>query len=275
MPEDTTSTAAVDRLVGLRLPQLQRLTGLHTVFGGATSTAPGGPRLRIGHVRGTVGTSLLGLRVDAGRGLGGSVLQSRRPRAVPDYATNPTITHDFDAIVVQQERLTSIVAVPLAVGGSVRGVLYGAVRGPHRVGDGVVEKAAAFAERLEREIEALLPAPPRPRESGRIDTLLDELTAVTRTVGDRAARDRLAHLTEALRAATGRGVPEPAERPGLAPREVEVLQLVAVGMTNGEAAEVLGLSTETVRAYLRSAMRRLDVHNRTAAVHAARRNGLL
>jgi DNA-binding CsgD family transcriptional regulator len=61
----------------------------------------------------------------------------------------------------------------------------------------------------------------------------------------------------------------------LAPREVEALGHVAVGLTNGEVAAAMGLSTETVRAYLRSAMRRLDVHNRTAAVHAARQLGLL
>ena len=66
-----------------------------------------------------------------------------------------------------------------------------------------------------------------------------------------------------------------AETAVLAPREIDTLRLVAVGMSNGEVAEVLRLSRETVRAYMRSAMRRLDVHNRTVAVHAARRLGLL
>jgi LuxR family transcriptional regulator, regulator of acetate metabolism len=35
------------------------------------------------------------------------------------------------------------------------------------------------------------------------------------------------------------------------------------------------LSPETVKAYLRNAMRKLDVRNRTAAVHAARLAGVL
>ncbi|MHA6779787.1 LuxR C-terminal-related transcriptional regulator [Pseudonocardia saturnea] len=35
------------------------------------------------------------------------------------------------------------------------------------------------------------------------------------------------------------------------------------------------MSAQTVKAYLRTAMRKLDVHNRTAAVHAARVAGLL
>jgi DNA-binding CsgD family transcriptional regulator len=61
----------------------------------------------------------------------------------------------------------------------------------------------------------------------------------------------------------------------LAPRELDALRLVAVGASNVEIAAQLGLSPETVKAYLRTAMRKLDVHNRTAAVHAARLAGIL
>jgi LuxR family transcriptional regulator, regulator of acetate metabolism len=46
------------------------------------------------------------------------------------------------------------------------------------------------------------------------------------------------------------------------------LRLVAVGAGNREIAARLGPSPETVEAYLRSASRRLGVHNRTAAVVA-------
>ncbi|MCF7552274.1 response regulator transcription factor [Pseudonocardia sp. WMMC193] len=60
-----------------------------------------------------------------------------------------------------------------------------------------------------------------------------------------------------------------------APRETEVLRLVAVGMSNRDVAQATGLATETVKAYLRNAMRRLGVSNRTAAVHAAREQGHL
>jgi DNA-binding CsgD family transcriptional regulator len=50
---------------------------------------------------------------------------------------------------------------------------------------------------------------------------------------------------------------------------------VAAGATNAVAAERLGLRAETVKGYLRSAMRRLGAHTRTEAVAAARRAGLL
>ncbi len=54
-----------------------------------------------------------------------------------------------------------------------------------------------------------------------------------------------------------------------------MLALVATGMSNREAAGCLGLAEETVRAYLRSAMRKLGVGNRTGAVQVARSLGYL
>lgn len=61
---------------------------------------------------------------------------------------------------------------------------------------------------------------------------------------------------------------------GLTSREVEVLRLVAEGMTNGEVANSLVLSPRTVHAHLRSIYGKLGVSSRTAAVHAADRLGL-
>jgi predicted ATPase/DNA-binding CsgD family transcriptional regulator len=55
---------------------------------------------------------------------------------------------------------------------------------------------------------------------------------------------------------------------GLTAREVEVLQLVADGLSNAEIAERLVLSQRTVHAHLRSIYDKLGVNTRTAAVHA-------
>jgi predicted ATPase/DNA-binding CsgD family transcriptional regulator len=55
---------------------------------------------------------------------------------------------------------------------------------------------------------------------------------------------------------------------GLTAREVEVLQLVADGLTNAEIAERLVLSKRTVHAHLRSIFDKLGVNSRTAATHA-------
>jgi DNA-binding CsgD family transcriptional regulator len=52
-------------------------------------------------------------------------------------------------------------------------------------------------------------------------------------------------------------------------REVEVVRLVAEGLSNAEIARRLWVSVRTVHAHLRSAYRKLGVHTRTAAVRRA------
>ena len=61
----------------------------------------------------------------------------------------------------------------------------------------------------------------------------------------------------------------------LTPRQVEVLQLVARGMTNQEIAETLFLSRRTVHAHLRSIFHKLGVGHRSAATRYAVQHGLL
>ena len=64
-------------------------------------------------------------------------------------------------------------------------------------------------------------------------------------------------------------------QPRLTPRQSEVLELIASGMSTSEIAKQLTLSTETVRNHLRSVFRELNVHTRLEAIAAARRLGLL
>jgi len=61
----------------------------------------------------------------------------------------------------------------------------------------------------------------------------------------------------------------------LSERELEVLQLIAEGLTNPEIAARLFLSLHTVKAHARSIYGKLDVHNRTQAVARARALGIL
>lgn len=61
----------------------------------------------------------------------------------------------------------------------------------------------------------------------------------------------------------------------LSPRELEVVRLVARGLTNRQAAEVLFLSPRTIDRHLSTAMRKLDVPSRTALALAAAEAGLL
>jgi DNA-binding NarL/FixJ family response regulator len=66
-------------------------------------------------------------------------------------------------------------------------------------------------------------------------------------------------------------------RPGsdLTPREVEVLQLVAAGLTNPGIAAHLHLSISTVRAHLTSIFSKINVHTRAAAVRYAFEHSLV
>jgi LuxR family maltose regulon positive regulatory protein len=69
--------------------------------------------------------------------------------------------------------------------------------------------------------------------------------------------------------------PESAMIEPLSERELEVLQLIAEGLTNAEIASRLFLSLNTIKAHTRSIYGKLDVHNRTQAVTMARALGIL
>ncbi len=64
-------------------------------------------------------------------------------------------------------------------------------------------------------------------------------------------------------------------RPELTPRQREVLDLIAAGLSTADIATELTLSTETVRNHLRSVFRELHAHTRIEAIAAAQRLGLL
>ena len=70
--------------------------------------------------------------------------------------------------------------------------------------------------------------------------------------------------------------PSAREHPAeLTPREVEVLGLVAEGLTNPQVAQKLFLSPRTVQRHLNSVYRKLGVSSRTAATRLALEHGLL
>jgi DNA-binding NarL/FixJ family response regulator len=67
---------------------------------------------------------------------------------------------------------------------------------------------------------------------------------------------------------------EPPTRP-LTEREIEILRLIAKGLSNNEAASVLKLSRATVRTHLEHIYTKLEVTNRVEAVTEGLRKGLI
>ncbi|GLF97953.1 helix-turn-helix transcriptional regulator [Streptomyces yaizuensis] len=268
------------------LLRLRRATGIPIAFGGLLHDAQ---RLRIAQLSGAQTSALQGLSICAGNGLGGKSIALSRPCAVTDYHEARHISHEYDGPVLA-EGLRSVLAVPVVVRRKVRGVLYGALRRPVPLGDRTFDEAVAAARDVEQalvvrdEVQGLLSMARDPRMGPavweEVREVHGELRALAPRVSDPVLRGQLLAVCGrlALAGAPTRVLVDPeSARAGvaLAPREVDVLACVAAGSTNAAAAERLGLRPETVKGYLRAAMRKLGAHTRLEAVVAARRAGLL
>ncbi|MFE9503164.1 response regulator transcription factor [Streptomyces anthocyanicus] len=264
------------------LVRLRRTTGLPVAFGGLVES--GRRQVRISELSGTATTALSALAVTAGNGLGGRAVALSRPCAVTDYSVSRQISHEYD-LPVAAEGLRSVLAVPVVVRRRVRGVLYGALRTAQPLGDRTLSAAVAAARDAEQALvlrdeaddllAAAAPGASAPGAAGgagweQVREAHAALRALVPRITDPALRDELLRACGLLVAGSG-----PVPGPRLAPREVDVLACVAAGATNGAAAERLGVGPETVKSYLRSAMRKLGARTRTEAVAAARRTGWL
>lgn len=64
-------------------------------------------------------------------------------------------------------------------------------------------------------------------------------------------------------------------RPGLTPRELDVLRLVSRGRANKEIASAMFISEETVKTHMKSLFQKLGVHDRAEAVAVSLQRGLI
>jgi DNA-binding NarL/FixJ family response regulator len=79
----------------------------------------------------------------------------------------------------------------------------------------------------------------------------------------------------AVLGAAGHAVRAPERPSGLTDREVEVLRLVARGMTNKEIAVALDISTKTAGHHVQHVLEKLGVTTRAAATMIAMQKGLV
>ena len=105
------------------------------------------------------------------------------------------------------------------------------------------------------------------------DAGAEEILAAVQAVarGEAALDPAVQH--HVLAALTEPGTPELPD--GLTPREVEVLQLIAEGLTNAEIAERLVVSAATVKSHVNHIFAKAGVRDRAQAVVYAYSNGLV
>lgn len=262
MANAVTDQGSVGLLASRTVETMRRLTGAEVAF--AALLDPAGASFSIGHLAGARTTRLAEIVGAPGVGVGGLCIRLRKPVQVSDYPSASTITHEFDA-AVGTEGLRAVLAVPFRVDGELRGAIYGAARRPGRFGERAVSAAVELAN-VPSAVEA-----PGADLWDRVQQAHAELRAILATVEDPGLRDRLAAVSRRLSAPAAEDRPEVR----LSPREIDVLAAAALGHRNDAIADALGLSVLTVKSYLKSAMAKLDSHNRTEAVRLARRMGYL
>jgi DNA-binding NarL/FixJ family response regulator len=146
----------------------------------------------------------------------------------------------------------------------------------------IAARRAEQARGLLTQALALVDACATPFERANVALALAELNGVH---GERAEANRLVEETRIVARQLGAapllaradavaariGTARPA---GLSEREVEVLHLVAEGLTDAQVADRLSLSPRTVSQHLRSVYNKLGVNSRAAATRFAVEHGL-
>lgn len=273
-------------LVARAVRELSQRTRFPVAFGGLIDEGV----VSVTSIVGNRTRSLDGLRVRPERGLGGRAMMELRPRMTNDYGSSRQITHDYDVFVLG-EGLNTLLALPIIVAGRPRGVLYAGAWDRTPIGGVTTAPAMQIAQsvadelRIRDEVDRRLrgagPAPESvaPRQREELRESFAELRSIAASVDDVDIRARIAQVEQRLVLLAGDAAAPPTTGPvptiHLSRRETDVLACAALGATNGEIAAQLGLREGTVKAYLGTAMSKLDASTRHAAVTKARRAGIL
>ncbi len=112
-------------------------------------------------------------------------------------------------------------------------------------------------------------------EEGVAGCLLKDVSTADLATAIRRAHAGLPVMDHRINGSPQDQLAEALHRVGLTRREYEVLRFVAAGHTNPEIGEELGLTRNTVKTYLQSAMSKLGARNRVEAIAKASENQLL
>lgn len=290
MSSRTKPPVAFDRPAALRaaVRSVQQETGAPVAFGAFVED---GSAAVLTEFRGTRTRKLHQLEVRPGAGIGGRVLAESRPVAVNDYRTSDTITHDYDRWVLG-EGLASVAAAPIMVRDRSVALLYIATRTRAEFSDRAKSAILAGSRRLSieltvqdevlrrlRDAETVATASPgNLRDVADLEELRElhaELRAVAQLIEDAGLSDRVSAVSRRLADVGGSTETALGQQVVLSTREIDVVSQVALGCTNLEAANRLSIKPETVKAYLRSAMRKLEAHTRHEAVVRSRSLGII
>ena len=270
-----------DDSIRAALTALKTATGIPVAMYG---TLLADNRLQITQWIGLRTPALQNLIIEQGAGVGGRVITTRRAVGVSDYTRANVISHEYDK-AIQDEGLHSVVAVPVIVQREIRGVLYVGVHSTVRLGDKVIEEVTLTARTLEQDLAVnsalrrLDGGKGAAANKGRVMNSAEweqvrathsKLRMLANRVDDQDLRKELEQLCDQMVSPV-----RVKQSTKLSARELDVLSCVALGHTNVEAAEEMGIGPETVKSYLRSVMRKLGAHTRYEAVNAARRIGAL
>jgi len=272
-------------LVARAVRELAQRTRFPVAFGGLVDEGV----VSVTSIVGNRTRSLDGLRVRPERGLGGRAMTEQRPRMTSDYGSSQQITHDYDGFVLG-EGLRTLLALPIVVSGRARGVLYAGAWDETPVGGVTTAPAMQVAQsvadelrirdEVDRRLRAIAPhaeavAPPQREE---LRESFAELRSIAAAIEDADLRARIAKVELRLVSLAGADAPAPTGPipiVRLSRRETDVLACAALGATNAEIAAQLGLREGTVKAYLGTAMSKLDASTRHSAVAKARKAGIL
>jgi len=248
-------------------------------FGGRVGS--GGTAFAITGLCGARTGALANLVVRHGQGLGGKSLLLGRPVSVTNYRQAQGITHVYDH-AVSQESLETVVSLPVVVDRVPRMVIYLGNRTQVGLGDRWFDAFSPMIRRLERDIavedevgrrlELLAPTPVADLSRGDLQDIADELAELNGQIADDDLRHRFEAVQQRLSSRTPRHLESAVQ---LSPRELDVLAEIAQGCSNQQVADNLGLLPNTVKSYLKTAMRKLQAGNRVHAIALARQAGLI